>query len=115
MPLVNTQEGRTVDDRELKLTTARSKPFAAWIESNILNVPNIVKRVKRTRTISASIDNYTLSTDPKLMAFGYTIEQLSEGSISSRVVTHVIRGKNLKGEREQLSRMNILVDTRAGF
>ena len=29
--LVNTQEGRIVDDKELKLTTARSKPFAAWI------------------------------------------------------------------------------------
>ena len=74
MLLVDTQEGRIVDDKELKLTTARSKPFAAWIESNILNVPNIVKRVKRTQTISPSIDNYTLSVDPKLMAFRHTIE-----------------------------------------
>ena len=70
--LVNTQEGRTVDDKELKLTTARSKPFAAWIESNIFNVPNIVKRVKRTQTISASIDNYTLIWT-KLLASNVTI------------------------------------------
>lgn len=76
MLLVDTVEGRIVDDRELKLTTARSKPFAAWIESNILNVPNIVKRVMRTQSISPSVDGFSLSTDPKLMAFGYTIEQL---------------------------------------
>ena len=70
--LVNTQEGRTVDDKELKLTTARSKPFAEWIESNIFDVPNIVKRVKRAQTISASIDNYALIWT-KLLASNVTI------------------------------------------
>ena len=66
--------GRIVDNKELKLITARSKPLAAWIESNILKFPNIVERVERTQTISPSIDNYTLSVDPKLVAFRYTIE-----------------------------------------
>lgn len=76
MLLVDTEEGRIVDDRELKLTTARSQPFAAWIESNVLHVPNIVKRVMRLHSIAPAIDDATLSTDPKLLAFGYTIEQL---------------------------------------
>ncbi|EJD05779.1 NADPH-dependent glutamate synthase [Fomitiporia mediterranea MF3/22] len=76
MLLVDTEEGRIVDDKELKLATARSKPFAAWIESNTLHVPNIVKRVTRMHSVSPVIDDAPLSTDPKLLAFGYTIEQL---------------------------------------
>ncbi|KAL5511690.1 GLT1 [Sanghuangporus vaninii] len=76
MLLVDTQEGRIVDDRELKLTTARAKPFGAWVESHVLHVPNIVKRVMRQRSVSPIVDDATLSTDPKLLVFGYTIEQL---------------------------------------
>ena len=76
MLLVDTEEGRIVDDKELKLTTARSKPFASWVEANILHVPNIVKRVQRMHSVAPRIDDAPLSLDPKLLAFGYTIEQL---------------------------------------
>ncbi|OBZ75427.1 putative glutamate synthase [NADPH] [Grifola frondosa] len=57
--------------------TARKQNFASWIETNMLHVPNIVKRVMRSASVAPSIDHYTLSTDPKLLAFGYTVEQLS--------------------------------------
>ncbi|KAJ3557788.1 hypothetical protein NM688_g1279 [Phlebia brevispora] len=77
MLLVDTGEGRIVDDKELKRNTARKQNFASWIETNMLKVPNIVKRVMRTQSVTPSIDDYTLSTDPKLLAFGYTVEQLS--------------------------------------
>lgn len=76
MLLVDTVEGRVVDDKELKLNTARKQNFASWIESNMLLVPNIVKRVKRTKTVDVIIDVSPLSTDPLLLAFGYTVEQL---------------------------------------
>ncbi|KAI0687133.1 NADPH-dependent glutamate synthase [Cytidiella melzeri] len=77
MLLVDTEEGRIVDDKELKRNTARKQNFASWIEGNMLEVPNIVKRVMRTQSIAPKIDEFSLSTDPKLLAFGYTVEQLN--------------------------------------
>jgi glutamate synthase (NADPH/NADH) len=40
-------------------------------------LPEVVKRVSRHEDISVSLDKVPLSTDPKLLAFGYTIEQLN--------------------------------------
>jgi len=77
MLLVDTKEGRIVDDRELKMTTARRQPFAAWIESQVIRLPEVVRRVKRHENLDVVLDDEPLSTDPKLLAFGYTIEQLS--------------------------------------
>ena len=77
MLLVDTKEGRIVDDRELKLKTARRQPFAAWIESQIIRLSEVVRRVKRHENLDVALDDAPLSTDPKLLAFGYTIEQLS--------------------------------------
>ncbi|EPQ58378.1 NADPH-dependent glutamate synthase [Gloeophyllum trabeum ATCC 11539] len=77
MLLVDTLEGRIVDDRELKHATASKQNFASWIETHVLQVPNIVKRVERSVNIKAKPDDYSLSEDPKLQAFGYTVEQLN--------------------------------------
>lgn len=76
MLLVDTVEGRIVDDRELKLTTAKKRDFSTWVESNMLLLPNIVKRAARIQSVNAVLDDAPLSADPKLLAFGYTIEQL---------------------------------------
>ncbi|CAG7854261.1 Glutamate synthase [NADH]; AltName: Full=NADH-GOGAT; Flags: Precursor [Serendipita indica DSM 11827] len=76
MLLVDTKEGRIVDDKELKLNTARKQNFATWIETHMLLMPNIVKRVQRSMSVEPKIDDAPLSTDPLLLAFGYTIEQL---------------------------------------
>ena len=77
MLLVDTSEGRIVDDKELKRTTARKQNFGSWVETNMLQVPTIVKRVQRITSVDPSIDEYSLSMDPKLLAFGYTVEQLN--------------------------------------
>ncbi|EGN96049.1 hypothetical protein SERLA73DRAFT_93995 [Serpula lacrymans var. lacrymans S7.3] len=78
MLLVDTLEGRIVDDKELKRNTATKQNFASWVETHVLHVPNIVKRVIRSNTpIDPIIDDAPLSCDPKLLAFGYTVEQLS--------------------------------------
>jgi glutamate synthase (NADPH/NADH) len=42
----------------------------------MLLLPNIVKRVQRSMSVEPHIDDAPLSTDPFLLAFGYTIEQL---------------------------------------
>jgi glutamate synthase (NADPH/NADH) len=78
MLLVDTVEGRVVDDKELKRNTAAKQNFASWVEAHVLHVPNIIKRVKRSNTLlDPVLDNDPLSTDPKLLAFGFTVEQLN--------------------------------------
>jgi glutamate synthase (NADH) len=77
MLLVDTVEGRIVDDKELKQTTARRQNFASWIENQMLQVPTIMKRVQRTINIEPVIDDSPLSQDPVLLAFGYSVEQLN--------------------------------------
>jgi glutamate synthase (NADPH/NADH) len=77
MLLVDTHEGRLVDDKELKRTTARKQNFASWVEGHMLHLPAIVRRVKRTISVDTVIDDAPLSTDPFLLAFGYTVEQLN--------------------------------------
>lgn len=77
MLLVDTLEGRIVDDKELKMTTARKQNFASWVENQMIQVPNILKKVQRQIDISPVIDDAPLSTDPTLLAFGYSVEQLN--------------------------------------
>jgi glutamate synthase (NADPH/NADH) len=77
MLLVDTKEGRIVDDRELKLNTARRQPFASWIETQAIRLAEVVRRVSRHESIAVQLDDAPLSNDPKLLAFGYTIEQLN--------------------------------------
>ena len=77
MLLVDTVEGRIVDDKELKRTTSLKQNFASWVEGQMITVPNIIKRVKRSVRIGPIIDEYPLSSDPVLLAFGYSVEQLN--------------------------------------
>lgn len=77
MLLVDTLEGRIVDDKELKSKTARKQNFASWLETNLLTMPNIVKRVQRMQSVDATVDSSALSTDPRLLSFGFTVEQLN--------------------------------------
>jgi len=79
MLLVDTVEGRIVDDKELKSTTAKRQNFASWVENNVLRVPTIVKRITRNQAhiLDAIVDEAPLRADPRLVTFGYTVEQLS--------------------------------------
>lgn len=77
MLLVDTVEGRIVDDKELKMMTASKYPFANWLDSQMLKLPEIMakERAKGVK-LSIELDDYTISKDPKLLAFGYSFEQL---------------------------------------
>ena len=77
MLLVDTMEGRIVDDKELKRATAARQNFSSWLETHVLHVPKIIKRVERSHIrLHPVLDDSPLSTDQKLLAFGYTLEQL---------------------------------------
>ncbi|MCO5574703.1 hypothetical protein L7F22_028493 [Adiantum nelumboides] len=78
MLLVDTVEGRVVDDRELKLSTSKRADFAAWIEAQLLELPEIVQTVRKAGVhIKPQLDESLVQEDPKMLAFGYTAEQLS--------------------------------------
>ncbi|WFD25732.1 alanine dehydrogenase [Malassezia nana] len=79
MLLVDTVEGRIVDDRELKSSTAHLADFAAWVEHNLLHLRDVTQRVSRvsSESLTPVLDETSLSTDPRLRAFGYTIDQIS--------------------------------------
>ncbi len=78
MLLVDTVEGRVVEDKELKMSTAQRADFAAWLEAQLIQLPDIVNSVKRIGTeIAAKADDSRLSNDPRLLAFGYTVEQIN--------------------------------------
>ncbi|KAK4052240.1 glutamate synthase [NADH] [Microbotryomycetes sp. JL221] len=77
MLLVDTEEGRIVDDKELKMKTAMRQPFASWIESQMLRLPNIMQKERaKGAVLGPVLDDTTISTDPRLLAFGYSFEQL---------------------------------------
>lgn len=77
MLLVDTVEGRIVDDKELKRATAAKQNFASWVENQMIQIPNILKRVQRSTNIDPVISEAPLSQDPVLLSFGYTVEQLN--------------------------------------
>ncbi|GAA5893643.1 glutamate synthase (NADH) [Sporobolomyces salmoneus] len=76
MLLVDTVEGRIVDDKELKANTARRQPFANWVASQLLRLPEIMEKERaKGAVLSVELDDTTVSTDPRLLAAGYSFEQ----------------------------------------
>ncbi|KAF5100865.1 hypothetical protein D0Z03_000717 [Geotrichum reessii] len=81
MLLVDTKEGVIVDDRELKKKVASRFDFKSWITANLITMPDLFKKISSDTTALAKLnpvlDDLTVQTDPKLLSFGYTFEQLS--------------------------------------
>ncbi|ODQ68214.1 glutamate synthase [Nadsonia fulvescens var. elongata DSM 6958] len=80
MLLVDTKEGRIVDDRELKENVAHRFDFKTWIHGNLITMPEIFEKISAKGDLSllkTELDSTTIETDPRLAAFGYTFEQIS--------------------------------------
>ncbi|KAJ1555378.1 glutamate synthase [NADH] [Nowakowskiella sp. JEL0078] len=78
MLLVDTEEGRVVDDKELKMGISKSRPFAEWINKRMLKLPHLKNWVENAGLSSSiELDDTTLAEDPRMRAFGFTIEQLN--------------------------------------
>ncbi|KAG0334147.1 glutamate synthase [NADH], partial [Podila horticola] len=76
MLLVDTLEGRVVDDRELKLSIASRQNFRKWVDEQMLSMDEVVAKAPKFDMMS-TIDDLSLTQDPRLLAFKLTIEQLS--------------------------------------
>jgi glutamate synthase (NADH) len=78
MLLVDTVAGRIVDDAELKEVVSSRYDFQAWIKKHLMTLPDIVATLgEKNVDISFEIDAATLSDDPRLLAFGYSLEQVT--------------------------------------
>ncbi|ODV81038.1 glutamate synthase [Suhomyces tanzawaensis NRRL Y-17324] len=80
MLLVDTKEGRIVDDRELKQSVASRFDFKSWVMANMITMNDLVEKLT-SRDVdlndSAISKDITVQTDPRLVAFGYSHEQVS--------------------------------------
>jgi glutamate synthase (NADPH/NADH) len=79
MLLVDTKEGRIVDDRELKMKVCSARPFGDWIEKNMLTMSSIKEWMSRNGDLpELELDQIPLQQDARLTAFGMTLEQLTK-------------------------------------
>jgi glutamate synthase (ferredoxin) len=69
MFLVNLEEGRIVDDAELKHKMASEKPYAEWLKGNMKTLDDLPAAEPAHR-----LDGEELNRQQ--MAFGYTVEDL---------------------------------------
>ncbi|KAI8996052.1 hypothetical protein BC832DRAFT_304682 [Gaertneriomyces semiglobifer] len=78
MLLVDTEEGRVVDDRELKMRVATQNPFAKWIKENMLSMDDVFNfAAKQGYNVPPPLDESPISEDKRMLAFGFTVEQLN--------------------------------------
>lgn len=78
MLLVDTVAGRIVDDKELKLTVSNRHDFKSWIDLQLLTLPDVYEELKVSGTdLSYRLDEVRLQGDQRLLAFGYSFEQVS--------------------------------------
>ena len=78
MLLVDTDAGRIVDDKELKQKVSNRHDFRSWLHKELLSLPRIHQKLKSKGVdLQHQLDKSRLQVDPRLKAFGYTLEQVS--------------------------------------
>lgn len=81
MLLVDTKEGRIVDDRELKKSVASRFDFKSWVLANMITMNDLTEKlVSREIEVSKEVElstDITVQSDPRLVAFGYSHEQIT--------------------------------------
>jgi glutamate synthase (NADPH/NADH) len=78
MLLVDTVAGRIVDDAELKQTVSKRKDFQSWISSQLITMPAVFdKLTEKGADLGYALSESKVSEDPRLKAFGYSLEQVS--------------------------------------
>lgn len=79
MLLVDTKEGRIVDDKELKSKVASKFDFKSWILANLITMKDLVGKLEGKVDLSTKKApvSTSIQSDPRLIAFGYSHEQMS--------------------------------------
>ena len=78
MLLVDTVAGRIIDDSELKQKVSTRHDFRAWLQKELLTLPQVYSKLQEKGTdLSYTLSNQQVQEDPRLKAFGYSFEQVS--------------------------------------
>ncbi|PKS06989.1 hypothetical protein jhhlp_005586 [Lomentospora prolificans] len=77
MLLVDTEEGRIIDDTELKSNVANRFDFRSWIDKELVTLSQVYEGAEAKADLSPKPNTTPLQQDPLLFAFGYTHEQVS--------------------------------------
>lgn len=78
MLLVDTLQGRIVDDTELKMNIATSRPFGKWIDEHMITMSAIKEWTLRSgRYRKHVLDSLPITQDRRMLAFAFTLEQLT--------------------------------------
>ena len=97
MLLVDTTEGRVVDDRELKMKVCSQHPFGQWIEENMITMSEMKDKMSKSKEYDViKLDSVPLQQDKRLTAFGMTLEQLTT-LLVPMVTTNLTLGSRWKG------------------
>ncbi|KAF2859209.1 glutamate synthase-like protein [Piedraia hortae CBS 480.64] len=79
MLLVDTEEGRLIDDEELKRTVTTRVDFQSWTRSQIIRLPELHRQLAAELNLSPveGVDGSSLNNDARLKANGYSLEQVT--------------------------------------
>ncbi|MBR1612101.1 MAG: glutamate synthase large subunit [Succinivibrio sp.] len=88
MLLIDTEQGRIIDDHEIKLSIATSRPYQEWIDKVRIRLTDINEE--------PSVSSHNLSTKALMGVFGYTRED----------VERLIKPKAVAGQEPVLSMGN---------
>ena len=78
MLLVDTVAGRIIDDGELKQTVSTREDFRSWLDTQLLVMPQIHEKLLAKGTdLEHRLTEIHVQEDPRLKAFGYSLEQVT--------------------------------------
>jgi len=99
MFLIDTREGRIIDDKELKHTYASQKPYGQWLKKGIVDLNDL-----ETPKDFGKPDFETLLTRQR--AFGYTLEDL-------KIILHpmIVGGQEATGSMGEDTPLSVLAET----
>ena len=76
MLLIDTEEGRIIDDDELKTTLSAAKPYREWLAKTQIRLEEL-PQPKNSQSTAPESDESNNPLLPRQLAFGYTQEDLS--------------------------------------
>ena len=77
MLLVDTVQGRLVDDAELKRQVAVRNEYSKWLDENQFSMRDVVSWHDSKSRKGAPLDSTDIANDPRLKTFGYTLEHVN--------------------------------------
>ncbi len=75
MFLIDLEQGRMVDDEEIKATLAHGKPYKQWIENLRIKLDDVAAKAANTAPVTSTITS-EISLLDRQQAFGYTQEDI---------------------------------------